>query len=373
MGKTITFLLMYYDPEFPTVNLIYQSHIDQCLAQGMSVNIITPNPTRGVSREVQKAYKKRKYEQLSENCHLYRVSAFTYRRFHKFHLLLRYLSVSYRCARKLKKVNSDIVFLQTSPPIFYAYFASKVAKKRGMKIYYDVQDIYPDNIFKKGTLIYRVVNRLQKKILQRADIISTISRDMVETLKAKGDFAAKIQVNPNPATYPIAVYDGKKLAQVKEKFNFNDAQKTILYAGNIGYLQDIDLFLAAAKLLISRSDLVFKIVGEGSQAQRIKARIAEENLTNCEFYPMTSNEESAYLYKLADLNYIALLPGVIYTACPLKTAMIVQAGKPTIAAVDADSLYLEDLKAHGFPVLVVPNRDYHLLKTKIEEFFPMQK
>lgn len=361
---------MYYDPEFPTVNLIYQKHIDACLEKGMRVNIITPNPTRGVSREVQKRYKKEKYKLIKDNLHLYRVNCFTYHKFNKLNLLLRYLSVSYRCAHKLKKVNSDLVFLQTSPPIFYAYFASKVAKKRGMRVYYDVQDIYPDNIFKKGTLIYKIVDRMQKKILSRADIISTISRDMVNTLKAKGDFADKIRLNPNPATYPIEEYDFDKLEDIKTRYHFHEAQKAIVYAGNIGYLQDLDLLLAAAKCLSNRDDLSFKIIGEGSQAKRIKARIDDENLHNCEFYPMTSNEESAYLYKLADVNYIALLPGVIFTACPLKTAMIVQAKQKVIAAVDENSLYIEDLKNAGLTVEVVPQRNVERLVEAIERLIP---
>ena len=141
--KTITFLLMYYKPENHTINYVYNPIINDYIKQGYRVNIIVPNPTRGLSRAKIKEYQNKAEEKIDENLLLYRVNCFTYKRFNKFNLLLRYLSVSSRCARKLKKIKSDIVFLQTSPPIFYAYKASKIAKKKNISIVYNVQDIYP--------------------------------------------------------------------------------------------------------------------------------------------------------------------------------------------------------------------------------------
>ncbi|HKM11251.1 MAG TPA: glycosyltransferase family 4 protein [Bacilli bacterium] len=366
--KTITFLLMYYLPEEPTVNFIYQKHIDECLNKGMRVNIITPNPTRGVSKEQINKYRHIKYEHLRTNLHVYRVNCFTYYHFNKFNLLHRYLSVSYRCAQKLKKIPSDEIFIQTSPPIFYAYWASKIAKKRGIKIIYDIQDIYPDNIFSHRPFIYKFVNNYQKKIMQRADDIYTISEDMRLTLANKGDFSKKIHVRANPPTFQISRYDDQKMQLIKQKYHFENDKKTILYAGNIGYLQDLDVLLAVARILQDENHIAFKIIGEGSQAIRIKAKIAELNLQNCEFYPMTTNEESAYLYKAADVNFISLLPGVIYTACPLKTAMIKQAGQPVIACVDRDSNYASELLENG-AISIIPNRDYHLLADVIKDYF----
>jgi len=358
---------MYYVPEEPTINLIYQKHIDNCLAQGMRVNIITPNPTRGVSKEQIKKYRQEKYSQLSENLHIYRVNCFTYAHFNKWNLLHRYLSVAYHCARKLKKIPSDEIFIQTSPPIFYAYWASKIAKKRQIKIIYDIQDIYPDNIFSRRPLLYKFINHIQIKTLKNADEIYTISDDMITTLKKKGPFQSKIHLRPNPATFPISNYDPVKTQLIKEKFHFENNKKTILYAGNIGYLQDLDVLLAAAKLLLSIPYIAFKIVGEGSQAQRIKTRMADMKLTNCEFHTMTTNEESAYLYKIADLNFISLLPGVIFTACPLKTAMIKQAQQPYIVCVDEASAYAQDALDSG-AIAIIANRNYRLLAEKILDF-----
>ena len=73
----ITFVLFYYLPERPTQNYIYQPIIDALLALGHRVNIITPNPTRGISKEEQKKYRKINYEKHG-NLHIYRVNAFIY-------------------------------------------------------------------------------------------------------------------------------------------------------------------------------------------------------------------------------------------------------------------------------------------------------
>ena len=82
---------------------------------------------------------------------------------------------------------------------------------------------------------------------------------------------------------------------------------------------------------------------------------------------MGKMEDSPYIYKLADVNFVSLLPGVIFTACPLKTAMIVNANKQIIAAVDEDSHYANDLKENN-NAIIISHRDYRKLADEIKKF-----
>jgi glycosyltransferase involved in cell wall biosynthesis len=364
--KTITFLLMYYKPENHTINYVYNPIINDYIKQGYRVNIIVPNPTRGLSRAKIKEYQNKAEEKIDENLLLYRVNCFTYKRYNKFNLLLRYLSVSSRCARKLKKIKSDIVFLQTSPPIFYAYKASKIAKKKNISIVYNVQDIYPDNIFKENKLLYKIIDYYQKKTLNNADVITTLSDDMKNTLLKKGEFKNKIKIIPNPVTFKVDQYNKQILEKVSIDYSFKKDKINVVYAGNMGYLQDIDVIISAAKKVFKKTNKYnFILIGEGAQKERLNKEVKSLNNENIKIYNMAPMELSPYIYKLADYNVISLLPNVIYTACPLKTAMIIEADKKVIACVDKDSEYVKELNEKVKELIVISNRNAEKLAKEL--------
>jgi|BioPla2DNA2_1021312.scaffolds.fasta_scaffold00312_10 glycosyltransferase involved in cell wall biosynthesis len=364
--KTITFLLMYYKPENHTINYVYNPIIDEYLKNGYRVNIVVPNPTRGLSRAKIKEYRKKTEEKIKDKLFLYRVNCFTYRKYNKLNLLLRYLSVSNKCAKKLRKIHSDIVFLQTSPPIFYAYKASKIAKRKGVSIIYNVQDIYPDNIFKENRLLYKIINHYQKKTLNNADVISTLSQDMKKTLLKKGNFENKIKIIPNPITYKVKEYSEQQLKETANNYGFKKDKINVVYAGNMGYLQDIDVIISAAKKVLEKTNKYnFIFIGEGAQKERLKNEINDLKNENINIYTMAPMEVSPYIYKLADFNVISLLPNVIYTACPLKTAMIIEANKNVIACVDEESTYIKELKEKVNDLIVIPNRDAEKLAKEL--------
>jgi hypothetical protein len=80
---------------------------------------------------------------------------------------------------------------------------------------------------------------------------------------------------------------------------------------------------------------------------------------------MAPMELSPYIYKLADYNVISLLPNVIYTACPLKTAMIIEADKKVIACVDKDSEYVKELNEKVKELIVISNRNAEKLAKEL--------
>lgn len=356
-------MLFYYDPEQPTINYLYRPLWEKLMAEGHHINIITPNPTRGIPLSVQHTYRKKSVEE-QERMSIYRVPCFTYApaKFSKFKLFRRYVSVSRRLARKLKKVPSDVIFVSTNPPLLYSYLVTKYGHKKGIPVVYNVQDIYPDNLFSEKQLMYKLFNPLQVKSLQRATKIITISETMRKTLLAKGDFADKLSVVHNFDISDVAHADDLSV-------NYFSATKcNIVYAGNIGYVQDVDVILAAAKNLLYNPTFAFHIFGEGSQAARIAKRIRDENIVNTTYYPALSVEESGALYKNADINIVSILPRIIKTALPLKTASVLAAHKPLIfIGLDAAE-HVEEWVSETPNLVVVNNRDYIALSEHIKTF-----
>lgn len=369
LNMKITFMLFYYEPEDPTINYLYRPVWEKLIKLGHEINIITPNPTRGIPLSEQQKYKKSSVEQNGALT-VYRVKCFTYKpkAFSKFNLLRRYISVSRRLAKKLESVPSDLVFVSTNPPLLYSYLVTKYCAKKKIPVIYNVQDIYPDNIFKKDTLAYNFFNRYQVKTLERATEVITISETMRNTLLKKGDFNNKISVIYN--------FDISEVAKIKHNnvpYFFDPMQFNVVYAGNIGYVQDLDVILSAAKLLMHDPFISFHIFGEGSQAKRIAERIRKENIVNTSYYPPHTVEESALLYKFADVNLISILPGIVMTALPLKTASCLAAKKP-IVFIGLETFYHQEEWVETVPNLHVVNyRNYQKLADVISKLVETKK
>jgi glycosyltransferase involved in cell wall biosynthesis len=362
-GMKITFMLFYYDPEKPTINYLYRPLWEKLIKAGHEINIITPNPTRGIPLEEQEKYNKSSVE-VNGKITIYRVKCYTYppKRFSKFKLLQRYISVARRLAKKLRKVKSDAVFVSSNPPLLYSYLVTKYCARKKIPVVYNVQDIYPDNVFSKKHLAYKLFNPFQVKSLKRATEVITISETMRRTLLAKGDFNDKISV-----IYNFDISEVAKAPTLKKYTFFDPLQFNVVYAGNIGYVQDIDVILSAAKLLVHEPRIHFHIVGEGSQAARIAARIHDENIVNATYYPPHSVEDSAQLYKNADVNIISILPGIIKTALPLKTASCLAAQKPIIF-IGLETFYHHEEWVNTIPKLYPVNyRNYHKVAEIIEK------
>lgn len=360
----ITFMLFYYEPENPTTNYLYRPLWEKLLRDGHEINIITPNPTRGVSEAVQKEYKT-KTRETHGKLNIYRVPCYTYKskNYTKFKLLRRYISVSRRLVKQLKSVGSDVVFVSSSPPLLLSYLTTRYCTKRKIRVVYNVQDIYPNNLFKSRELMYKIFDPLQVLSLKKATSIITISETMRQTLLAKGDFNNKLNV-----IYNFDISEVKNHSLDRNTF-FDKKSFNVVYAGNIGYVQDLDVVLAASKLVLHNPNICFHIIGEGSQAARIAKRISEENLLNVTYYPALSVEDCAQIYLEADINLISILPNIIKTALPLKTASVLEAGKEIIFIGPDKGEHQEEWLKEVKNLSFVPDRNYEKLANIIMKLY----
>lgn len=124
-----------------------------------------------------------------------------------------------------------------------------------------------------------------------------------------------------------------------QKYPKTPGEFRVVYAGNLGKMQNVELLLKAAALMKGEADISFYIVGSGANENQLKAFAQEKGLTSVAFVEMQSPEEVADLYAAADVNVIPLQKGLIYAALPSKTADCLMAGKPIITCVDEDSQF----------------------------------
>jgi glycosyltransferase involved in cell wall biosynthesis len=263
----------------------------------------------------------------------------------KKNLFLRYINdlvYSRKIGKLIKKNNLkfDVIFLQSAPN---AYFTVKnIRKYSNAKIVYNVQDLFPDNLFQLNffnKIKYFIFSFYNKKLFSLVDTIITVSRDIKNSIKRYVRDDNKIKViynwafiNSNVDCYQM---DFKKKLNIENK-------KVILYAGNLGIFQNPTILVNVAEKL--SNDYCVLIIGDGSQKNKMLRRIKNKNIQNILFLNTQPLEYMNSIYGQADLNFISFQNGIYKTALPSKLSFCLNTSKPIIFTIEKESKICDLLK-----------------------------
>ena len=262
----------------------------------------------------------------------------------KTNFVARYVNALkfYWHCRKVLKNNRDAeaVFLQSTNVAGFAVWLTRRYIKKAI-VTFNVQDIFPYNaVFsgsvKKNSIVFKALAAVQRYGYTHSDHIITISEDMKDTLVADGTPSDKIEVIYN-WSYQDQLYENIDTAPVAHMFDkscFN-----VVYAGNIGVMQNVDILIEAAKLMKEHKDVWFHIIGNGVYKDKLKARAEEYGIVNISFHPMQPPELAPAIYSAADVNVIPLVKDIYRTALPSKTATCLACQKPVIFAIGKESRF----------------------------------
>ena len=168
----VLFLDAYYEPEKIAYTHLENDLIRGLIHDGHKVRIICPTPTRGITEEVRKAYKKIKHEEQFDGAvSITRFSAPAEGR-NPIKRALRYFWCNLRTYQLAKRnIDIDVVFSNSTPPtqgLLGGLVAKKLSKRKDCKIpfLYNLQDIFPDslvisNMTSAGGFIWKIGRKIK--------------------------------------------------------------------------------------------------------------------------------------------------------------------------------------------------------------------
>lgn len=344
-------LRAYYDPEQTA-----GTHLDHDLSEAIAANDIvcvnyTPTPTRDVSEEIYKEYKKSHNKPQYEYGGHMIINRFSMIREGKnpIQRALRYLACSVREYQLGSKVDSiELVYSSSTPPtqgMLSALVAKKLSKRCGRKVpfVFNLQDVFPDSLVtagmaKKGSLIWKIGRKIEDFTYRSADKIIVISEDFKRNILEKGVPEEKIVVIPNwidsNTVYPVS----REENVLFERFDLPRDRFYICYSGNIGHSQNIEMLLeAASRIQQINPDIVFVIIGEGAEKENLIAAIEKREIDNVKVFSFQPYDDIAHVFSLGDADLIISKKGTGSSSVPSKTWSIMAAGRPILASFDADS------------------------------------
>jgi lipopolysaccharide/colanic/teichoic acid biosynthesis glycosyltransferase len=242
------------------------------------------------------------------------------------------------------------LFTRSRPDVLYAYHppltvglaAAVVAGVRRIPFVYDIQDMWPDTLAASGMLTNRAalrfVGTLCRFVYRRADRIIVQSPGFKRLLIERGVPATKVEVIYNWANEMEAKSPGRgDLSGFALTGRFN-----IIYAGTIGPTQALHIVLHAAKLIEeSEPSVQFILVGDGIEADRLRALAQEIRSQSVTIMPRMPQSEIGSLLTSADVLLVHLKDDPLFrNTIPSKTQFYLAIGKPILMGVRGDAAEL---------------------------------
>jgi colanic acid biosynthesis glycosyl transferase WcaI len=247
--------------------------------------------------------------------------------------------------------------LAMSPPLTLGLTGYAMRLARGRPLVFNIQDVFPDVAVELGAItndkIISVFRRLEKLSYDRADAVTVLSSDLQDNVVAKiGErHRSKVRVIPNFVdTAAITPLD--RMTAYRRELGIGD-ETVVLYAGNVGLSQSLDLVVHAARELAHDPSVVFLVNGGGSGLEPIRAAAA--GLPNVRFAPYQPRERLAEVLATGDIHLVPLRRGLARSSVPSKTYSILAAGRPVLASVDADTEVSRLVHAAAAGIAVPPD------------------
>ncbi|MDQ3953412.1 MAG: glycosyltransferase family 4 protein [Actinomycetota bacterium] len=245
--------------------------------------------------------------------------------------------------------------LALSPPLTLGVAGWLAARRRRGPLVFNVQDVFPDVAVELGVIKNRRViaaaSALERWCYDRANAVTVLSEDLRENVARKTRDPSKVKVIPNFVDTGTIVPAERENAYRRE--HGLSGKTVVMYAGNVGLSQSLDLVVAAAGALAHEEDLVFVVNGEG--AARADLERTARGLRNVSFVDPQPPERLPEVLAAADVHVVPLKRGLARSSVPSKTYSILAAGRPLIASVDVGSEVARVVEESGAGTAVPPD------------------
>lgn len=358
--KKILIFAHYYAPDVASTGQILK---DQ--AEGMSeqfdITVICTVPS--YSGTIEPRYKTQKYyfEELN-GVALIRVRVPGFSKTDKMSRIQNIVSYFFNASRAMLKAGEqDYVFTISQPPILGGLLGVIGKWEKHAKMIYCIQDFNPEQVqavqYSSNKLILKAMMSIDKFSCRCSDLVITVGRDLVETLKGRfhdHNVPKYAMINnwiDEKTIYPLSRDDADVIA-FKKRYGLED-KFVIMYSGNIGLYYDLENLVHIMKLFrkgytskgvyetgpktSDGREVVFAFVGAGSLLDKLILYAEEHRFENIIFIPYQEKKDLIYSLNAGDVHWCVNARGLRGVSCPSKAYGIMGAGRPIIGVLEKNT------------------------------------
>lgn len=323
----ILFLSFYFQPDLSAGSFRNTALIEALkdeLPAGSQIDVITTLPSRYSSFSVD-APKCETFEGLTIN----RIALSA----HKSGMLDQsraFITFARETLKLCKSQDYDLVYASSSR-LMTASLGALIARKKGLRLYLDIRDIFVDTI--KDVLSRKLVWALkplfswvERWTLSRAQKINLVSGGFKQYFEPR-------YPDKHFSYFTNGIDQEFIEAQPATSYESTSEIPEVVYAGNFGEGQGLHSIIPdLAKHFEGR--LKFKLLGDGGRKLQLEAALQVRKVTNVELLPPVSRRELIVIYQKADVLFLHLNDyDAFLKVLPSKIFEYAAVGKPIWAGV----------------------------------------
>lgn len=266
--------------------------------------------------------------------------------------------VSFFVGLSIKHVD---VILSPSPPLTIGYLNQWLGKLKGCKVVYNVQEIYPDILGKNQGLVFKVLSRMEHKVYNGSDAVTTIDKVFYNTIVDRFEDKSKLHIIPN--FVDTELYHSGVSTGVLDKSLFPETKNLkVLYAGNIGFAQDWEPLVELAEKTRDL-DVEYFVIGEGVMKPYVEEKKKELGLDKLHVLPYQPRHQMPAILAYSDVQFIFMNPKMEGQGFPSKVYTIMACGRPLLVCSGSNTPIVNFLQPLGCAKLVTE----HDIEKKTDE------
>ena len=249
-----------------------------------------------------------------------------------------FMSVQFMWKLFQNRIRPDVVVVY-SPPLPLALVGSWLRRNK-TRFVLNVQDLFPQNAIDlkilSNPLQIRFFRAMEKYAYHSAHVVTLHSEGNQRTvMKRYPKLASKFRILHN--WVDVDYYDSS-IAKTDFRKKWNIQQKHIaLFAGVMGPSQYLELVLFVAEQMQDVFELLFLLVGEGKEKEKLKKLAWEKSLNNILFEGFVSREAYRDLLHICSVGLVCLSPQNQTPVVPGKILGYMAAGLPVAAFLQSSS------------------------------------
>jgi len=341
----ILIVSQYYYPDVTAAAFRIKETADILSSKGHQISVITAKPHKGIINLTEKID--------DANNDIIRLPIIKYYGKGKWNYIAHYASfmlnaLFYYIVSFARKY--DFVYV-TSPPLPVGLAGFLMAAIRGSKFILDIRDIWPDSAVAAGQLnknsnLYKFGKLIEQWLYQKADLITCVSRPMADYIKK---FIKRDKV--------VVIYNGVPNQYLRnESYHneinlelFQDNKINITYLGNMGYVQNLQVVLEAAKQIQDElSEVVLYLIGDGIDKIKLEKLRKDNLLDNVVIVGPVAKEQAMQLMRKSSALFFQLKDDMVMEkTVPSKVFDYMAAGKPILFGIKGEGkMILEQVKGN---------------------------
>lgn len=255
-------------------------------------------------------------------------------------LLLEYQYMN-AIKRHWNGVNFDLCIYSTPPITFNKVIEWQ--KKRGVKTYLLLKDIFPQNavdlgLFSKSSIIYKMFRKKETKLYALSDRIGCMSPANCDFVINHNPEIKKSKVEICPNSIELMPRSGTlKDKSILIKYDIPTDKTLFIYGGNLGKPQGIDFLIQILDELKNNKDIHFCIVGNGTESSKLKTWFSNSNPHSVTIMDALPKADYDDLVSAADVGMIFLDRRFTIPNFPSRLLSYLENKQPVLLCTDINT------------------------------------